>query len=108
LLQLLEFSLKLNGSISEVKGMPTFYKYFSIDNANQTSLPKFIMYISHDEILGAFFKALGSKVIQGALPAADIYVEFYKPGTTLSEQRFLQEEASQDIMVRVFYNETVS
>ena len=70
--------------------MKTFWKYFSINNADQTTLPHYIMYISHDEIMGAFFKALGSSHIKGALPASDIYVEFFKPATPVTP-RFLQE-----------------
>lgn len=60
--------------------------------------------------MGAFFRALSSEHIKGALPASDIYVEFYIPGTEAHEERFLQEvplnvDAS-NIMVRIFFNDT--
>lgn len=110
LTQLLEFSNYLNGSYTNVSEMPTFYKYFSLNNPNQTLPPKFIQYISHDEIMGAFFRALGSEHIKGALPASDIYVEYYVPGTDTSEERFLQEAPAtynpKNIMVRIFFNDT--
>jgi hypothetical protein len=38
--------------------MPTFWKYFSLDNPSATVLPKFINYVTHDEIMGAFFEVL--------------------------------------------------
>jgi len=99
--------MNLDGSVTDITKLPTFYKYFSINNAAQLTLPKFIMYISHDEIMGAFFKALGSSHIKGALPASDIYIEFYTPATT-SQERFLQEQADSGIRVRFFYNDTVN
>lgn len=41
-------------------------------------LPKFIMYVSHDEILGAFFRALGwSDHVKGAKPASLLQIEFF-------------------------------
>lgn len=83
--QLSEFVDFLNGNESKVNNLATFWKYFKKNNANQVDqLPKFIMYISHDEIMGAFFKALGSDHIRGALPAADIYIEFFSPNATPS------------------------
>jgi hypothetical protein len=40
-------------------------------------MPKFINYISHDEILGAFYRAIGWDHLKGALPASSIYFEFF-------------------------------
>lgn len=40
--QLLEFSKYLDGSFANANQLTTFYKYFSINNANQTTVPKFI------------------------------------------------------------------
>ena len=62
-----------------VADLPTFWKYYKIDNSPQTTmLPKFIMYVSHDEILGAFFRALGwSEHVKGAKPASLLQIEFY-------------------------------
>jgi len=35
------------------------------------------MYITHDEILGAFFKSLLWNHVKGALPASALYIEFF-------------------------------
>jgi hypothetical protein len=57
-------------------------------------MPKFIDYISHDEILGAFYRAIGWDHLKGALPASSIYFEFFTRITTVKsgeeQQRFLQ------------------
>ncbi len=67
------------------------------------------MYISHDEILGAFYRALGWDHVKGALPASSLYIEFYR-----SQQQPAQKEArflgvtdtTNDIKVRIFFNDT--
>jgi hypothetical protein len=60
--QLNEFSNYLLGKVDMVSDLSTFWKYFKIDNSLQNhKLPKYITYISHDEIMGAFFKSLTSK-----------------------------------------------
>jgi hypothetical protein len=66
--------------------------------------------------MGAFFKALTSKQVRGALPAADLFVEFYTPSSSekakpeafLRDGRRVLEVGDSGIMVRIFYNETVS
>jgi len=84
--------------------------YFKINNTDQTTkLPGFVMYISHDEILGAFYRALGWDHVKGALPASTIYIEFYRNKQTQakeSEARFLGEAVDNDIKVRIFFNDT--
>ena len=76
-------------------------------------MPKFINYISHDEILGAFYRAIGWKDhFKGALPASTLYFEFFTRQTKkLEEQRFLNDELSlqqttSQHMVRIFFNDT--
>ena len=62
------------------------------------------MYISHDEILGAFYRALGWDHVKGALPASTIYIEFYRNKQTQAkevEARFLGEGVDNDIKVRI-------
>jgi hypothetical protein len=57
-------------------------------------MPKFIDYISHDEILGAFYRAIGWNHLKGALPASSLYFEFFTKRTpSASEQRFLEAPA---------------
>ena len=106
--QLSEFSQYfLTDKTMKINQLPTFWKYFGINNGGQTDkLPGFVMYISHDEILGAFYKALGWDHVKGALPASSLYIEFYraKQGSREAEARFLQ--ATNDIKVRVFFNDT--
>ncbi len=80
--QLLEFTQYLQAppGSKKVSDLTYFWKYFSLNNPGQTDqLPKYLMYISHDEIIGAFFRALTSPHIKGAKPASDLYVEFYRP-----------------------------
>jgi hypothetical protein len=60
-------------------------------------MPKFILYTSHDEILGALFRAFNWDYVKGAMPASALFVEFYQPAGTSSPD---------DIMVRAFYNST--
>jgi len=67
------------------------------------------MYISHDEILGAFYRALGWDHVKGALPASTIYIEFYrsKAQPAQKEARFLGvTDTTNDIKVRIFFNDT--
>jgi hypothetical protein len=66
------------------------------------------MYISHDEILGAFYRALGWDHVKGALPASSLYIEFYRPEQkpAQKEARFLGATDTNDIKVRVFFNDT--
>jgi hypothetical protein len=68
------------------------------------------MYISHDEILGSFYRALGWDHVKGALPASTLYFEFYKTKPA-KEERFLREgkflgDATSGYKVRVFFNDT--
>lgn len=68
-----------------------------------------MMYISHDEILGALYKALGWNQVKGALPATAIYIEFYKVSQSKTQQQerlldVLDETSS--IRVRAFFNES--
>ena len=69
------------------------------------------MYITHNEILAAFYRAIGWAHTKDPLPASSLYFEFfrlYEPAQ--QEARFLQEKLSadsaNDIYVRVFFNET--
>jgi hypothetical protein len=70
------------------------------------------MYISHDEILGAFYRALGWDHVKGALPASSLYIEFYRPQQqpAQKEARFLADQlytdTTNDIKVRIFFNDT--
>ena len=72
------------------------------------------MYISHDEILGAFYKALGWNHVKGALPASTIYIEIHKTvadpapkqARFLSEQKFLEENNANQYKVKIFFNDT--
>lgn len=38
--QLLEFGLYLNGTFKQVNELKTFWKYFQLDNPNQTEVPR--------------------------------------------------------------------
>jgi hypothetical protein len=109
--QLSEFSSYFLSDLPiPVSQLPTFWKYFGINNGNQTDkLPGFVMYISHDEILGAFYRALGWDHVKGALPASTIYIEFYrsKAQPAQKEARFLGvTDTTNDIKVRIFFNDT--
>ena len=58
-------------------------------------MPKFINYISHDEILGAFYRAIGWDHVKGALPASSLYFEFFtREEFQPTEQRFLSDETT--------------
>ena len=76
-------------------------------------MPKFINYISHDEILGAFYRAIGWDHVKGALPASSLYFEFFtREDFKPTEQRFLGDESLleqaviETKMVRIFFNDT--
>lgn len=106
--QLLEFAQAAKTPGTNPQDLPYFKRYFAIDNAGQTTMPKFINYISHDEILGAFYRAIGWNHLKGALPASSLYFEFYTKDATMEvEQRFLGEvAATPQKMVRIFFNDT--
>ncbi len=92
--QLLEFAQASKDPNTNPQNLPYFSKYFTIDNKVQTKMPKFINYISHDEILGAFYRAIGwSKHVKGALPASSLYFEFF---TRVTNRQFLQERFLND------------
>jgi hypothetical protein len=84
--QLKEFSQALLSGNTDVTKLPTFWKYFSKNNGQQTSIPKYLMYITHDEILGAFYRALGWSHVKGALPASSLFIEFFKSASSPAQE----------------------
>lgn len=112
--QLSEFSgYFLSDKNQTIDQLPTFWNYFKIHNGEQKNkLPGFVMYISHDEILGAFYKALGWNHVKGALPASSIYFEFYKTAPQpkearfLNSEKFLEQSNADQYKVKVFFNDT--
>jgi len=56
--------------------LKTFQKYYSKSNAG-APFPKFINYVTHDEIIGAFLEGLGFHTALGAKPASGLYFEFF-------------------------------
>ncbi|TNV79046.1 hypothetical protein FGO68_gene870 [Halteria grandinella] len=95
--QLLEFTQYLNGSKTTVDQLPTFWKYYKKNNQNNNkTLPKYMIYTSHQEVLLPLFKGLGWDVLKEPLVASALYVEFYKDYSTVIPQT----------KVRVFFNDT--
>lgn len=84
----------MQGEINDIEsGMPTFYKYFSLQNdVNSRPFPKLISYVTHDEILGAFFDGLGWHQTKGAVPAAALMMEF-----------FSRENSGGEKFIRIWY-----
>jgi len=67
------------------------------------------MYITHDEILGAFFKSLLWNHVKGALPASALYIEFFTLNkNSILSPRFLGAQDPLPIKVRILFNETVN
>jgi hypothetical protein len=55
-----------------------------------------MIYLSHQEVMQPFFKALAWDYLKEPLVASALYVEYYKDYSTVVPQ----------IMVRIFYNDT--
>jgi len=56
LTQLYEFSQYLGGNAT-LSSLTTFWKYYGLVSKT-APFPKFISYVTHDEIMGAYFEAL--------------------------------------------------
>lgn len=73
-----ELTLNLQGNRTLAQ-LTTFQKYFKRTTG---TLPKFILLVTHDEILNSYLEGLGYRTNLGAYPAAQLYIEYYNPANS--------------------------
>ncbi|CDW89717.1 acpt protein [Stylonychia lemnae] len=90
--QLNEFALFLNGTRT-IAQLTTFQKYFK---KTAGPMPKFLLYLSHDEIMSAYLEGLGFHQPYGSFPAAGIFFEFFRDSAQNNQ-----------IFVRTYFKQTL-
>lgn len=84
--------------------MKTFTKYYNLQSGATQALPKFALYLSHDEIIGSFYEALGYHTVVGTMPAGALFLEFFKDtakNNTLMVRTFMQPDINTTVNLNI-------